>query len=156
VQDEIAARVTQALDAALSVNAAATADRPQNVEAYNPLLKGNFFFQRNKNGDLSLARREYQQALVRDPGYVQAWTGLARVYFFQGYDHELSPEKAEFKVLETLRRALAINPNSAAAHCWLGRTYQTYDWDWKTHKGSWSGPLVSTPLEQGDAPRAST
>jgi tetratricopeptide (TPR) repeat protein len=156
VQDEIAARVTQALDAALSVNAAATADRPQNVEAYNPLLKGNFFFQRNKNGDLSLARREYQQALVRDPGYVQAWTGLARVYFFQGYDHELSPEKAEFKVLETLRRALAINPNSAAAHYWLGRTYQTYDWDWKTHKGSWSGPLVSTPLEQGDAPRAST
>jgi serine/threonine protein kinase len=131
VQDEIAARVTRALDAAPNVNAAATADRPQNVEAYNLLLKGNFFFERNKNGDLDRAQREYQQALVRDPGYAQAWTSLAHVYFFRGYDHELSPKKAESKVLETLRRALAINPNSAAAHCWLGRTYQAYDWDWE-------------------------
>jgi TolB-like protein/cytochrome c-type biogenesis protein CcmH/NrfG len=131
VQDEIAARVTQALDAALNVNAVVTADRPQNVEAYNLLLKGNFFFERNKNGDLGRARREYQQALARDPGYAQAWTSLARVYYFQGYDHELSPKKAESKLLQTLRRALAINPNSAAAHRWLGRTYQAYDWDWE-------------------------
>jgi serine/threonine protein kinase/Tfp pilus assembly protein PilF len=131
VQDEIAARVTQALDAALSVNAAAAAERPQNVEAYNLLLKGNFFFERNKNGDLDRAQREYQQALVRDPGYAQAWTSLAGVYFFQGYDHELSPKKAESKILEALRRALAINPNSAAAHRWLGRTYKAYDWDWE-------------------------
>jgi serine/threonine protein kinase len=35
VQDEIAARVTQALDAALNVNAAATADRPQNLHPYH-------------------------------------------------------------------------------------------------------------------------
>jgi eukaryotic-like serine/threonine-protein kinase len=131
VQDEIAARVTQALDAALHVNAAATADRPQNVEAYTLLLRGNFFFERNKNGDLDRAQRQYQQALVRDPGYVQAWTSLARVYTFQGYNHELSPGKAESKVLESLRRALAINPNSAAAHRWLGQTYQAYDWDWE-------------------------
>jgi eukaryotic-like serine/threonine-protein kinase len=131
VQDDIAARVTQALSAALTVNAAATADRPQNVEAYNLLLKGNFFFQRNKNGDLYRAQREYQQVLVRDPGYAQAWTSLARVYFFRGYFHELSPKQTESKILETLRRALAINPNSSAAHCWLGRTYQAYDWDWE-------------------------
>ena len=131
VQDEIAARVTQALDAALNVKAATTAiDRPQNVEAYNLLLRGNFFFERNKNGDLGRAQREYQQALVRDPGYSQAWISLARVYYYQGYDHELSPKEAESKVLDALRRALAINPNSAAAHRWLGRTYQTYDWDW--------------------------
>jgi eukaryotic-like serine/threonine-protein kinase len=131
VQDDIAARVTQALNAALNVNAAATADRSQNVEAYNLLLKGNFFFQRNKNGDLYRAQREYQQALARDPGYAQAWTSLARIYFFRGYAHELSPKQTEAKILETLRRALAINPNSAAAHCWLGRTYQAYDWDWE-------------------------
>jgi tetratricopeptide (TPR) repeat protein len=101
------------------------------MEAYNHLLEGNFFFERKKNGDLYRAQQEYQQALVSDPGYAQAWTNLAHVYFFRGYDHELSAKTAESKVLETLRRALAINPNLAAAHCWLGRTYQAYDWDWE-------------------------
>jgi serine/threonine protein kinase/TolB-like protein len=147
-QMRIAAQLIKASDA----NAAATADRPQSMEAYNLLLKGNFFFERNKNGDLDRGQREYQQALARDPGYAQAWIGLAGVYFYQGYFHELPPKKAESKVLETLRRALAINPNSAAAHCWLGRTYKAYDWDWESAQKELERAVALDPIGAGGCP----
>jgi eukaryotic-like serine/threonine-protein kinase len=131
VQDDIAGMVTQALSAALSVGARGTAGgRPQNIDAYNLLLKGNFLFERYQPGDLAQAIEQYKLALELDPDYVLAWTKLARAYINQGYTHELAPEEGEAKTLAALRRALTLDPNSAAAHRWLGRTYHAYDWDW--------------------------
>jgi eukaryotic-like serine/threonine-protein kinase len=130
VQDDIAAMVLQALTADLNVSTVATADRPQNVAAYNLLLKGNYFFERQQKGDFERARNQYQQALKKDPTYVRAWTQLVRVYVNQGYAHTLTPAAVRSRSLEALHRALAIDPNSPAAHRWLGRIYHAYDWDW--------------------------
>jgi serine/threonine-protein kinase len=130
VQDDIAAMVSQALSGDLDVSPVATADRPQNVAAYNLFLKGNYFFERQQKGDFERAVNQYQQALKRDPSYVRAWTQLVRLYVNQGYAHTLTPAAVRSRSLQALHRALAIDPNSPAAHRWLGRIYHAYDWDW--------------------------
>ena len=130
VQDDIAAMVTRALSADSTVSTVATADRPQNVAAYNLLLKGNYFFERQQKGDFARALNQYQQALKKDPNYVRAWTQLVRLYINQGYGHMLTPAAVRSRSLEALHRALAIDPNSPAAHRWLGRIYHAYDWNW--------------------------
>ena len=47
VQDEIAGTVVEALKATLTSGASDSAGRERNLEAYELLLKGNFFFARN-------------------------------------------------------------------------------------------------------------
>ena len=55
-----------------------------NIEAYNLLLQGNYYYCRGDSGDNAKAIEVYQQALKLDPHYAVAWAKLARVYAWQG------------------------------------------------------------------------
>jgi TolB-like protein/tetratricopeptide (TPR) repeat protein len=130
VQDEIAGTVVEALKATLTGGATDPAGKEQNVDAYNLLLKGNFFYQRRHAGDSARAIDQYKQALQLDPNYSLAWAKLARVYIVQADIPELSASDAESKARDALQRALSIDPNLAVAHRWLGRIYLNFRWDW--------------------------
>jgi len=84
VQDEIAGTVVEALNATLSSGTSDSAGKERNMDAYNLLLKGNFFYERAHLGDSDQAIEQYQQALNLDPNYALAWAKLARVYIAQG------------------------------------------------------------------------
>jgi TolB-like protein/TPR repeat protein len=145
VQDEIAATVVEALQATLTGGAADSAAREQNVEAYNLLLKGNFFYQRNHSGDYEGAIEQYRHALELDPNYALAWARLARVYIAQGTNSKLSVSDAEAKARDALQRALSIDPNLAVAHRWLGRIYLNFRWDFPPAKREFERAIELDP-----------
>ena len=145
VQDEIAGTVVEALKATLTGGTSDSAGRERNIEAYNLLLKGNFFYERSHPGDYDRAIEQYKHALQLDPNYALAWAKLARVYIWQGNTPELSVSDAESKARDALQRALSIDPNLAVAHRWLGRIYLNFRWDWTAAKSEFERAIALDP-----------
>ena len=145
VQDEIAETVVEALKATLTGGTADSVDRERNVEAYNLLLKGNFFFERSHPGDYEQAIEQYKHALELDPHYALVWAKLARVYIVEAGSPELSVAEAELKARDALQRALSIDPNLAVAHRWLGRIYVNFRWDWTAAKSELERAIALDP-----------
>jgi len=145
VQDEIAGTVVEALKATLTSGTADSASRERNLDAYNLLLKGNFFYERSHPGDYEQAIEQYKHALELDPNYALAWARLARVYIWQGYSPNASIAEQESKARDALQRALSIDPNLAVAHRWLGRFYFNYRWDWAAAKTEFERAMALDP-----------
>jgi TolB-like protein/lipoprotein NlpI len=153
VQDEISGTVVAALKATLAGGVADSAGKEPNLEAYNLLLKGNFFYERSHQGDYDQAIELYKQALKLDPNYALAWVRLARVYIWQGDTSKFPKSERESKARDALQRALSIDPNLAAAHRWLGRIYLNFHWDWTAAKREYERAIALDPtgLEGGYA-----
>src|SRR3954467_12606482 len=84
VQSEIAGAVAKHLQVALLGNNAQTAELPtaatpsnQNIEAYNALLQGNFYYNRFTAEDTRKAIGYYEEAIRLDPRYALAYAHLS-------------------------------------------------------------------------------
>ena len=82
LQDEITRAVAGALKTKLvpGKHAAAQSERPPsgNLEAYNALLQGRFYYVRGAEADIRKAIEFLRQATQLDPRYALAWSELSR------------------------------------------------------------------------------
>jgi hypothetical protein len=67
---------------------------------------------------------QYLRALALDPLYASAWVRMARIYIRFAGSADLSDTESESKARDALQRALAIDPNLAAAYRWTGREFE--------------------------------
>ena len=125
VQSEIAGAVAKQLKVALLGNSGqaaqlATAGTPQNVEAYNALLQGNFYFNRRTADDFRKAIGCYEAAIRLDPRYALAYAKLTApaVNLVTGFGHIATKEKDEamIKARASAKSALELDPNLSEAH----------------------------------------
>jgi adenylate cyclase len=134
VQDEISTTVAKALNAALNASPGMGVQPPSpgttNIEAYNLLLKGNYYFLRGNSGDIAKAIEYIQKALILEPQYSHAWAKLARIYAWQGFIGDLTDTDAEVKVRDAVQRALAADPNCAEAYFARGNMLRLIVGDW--------------------------
>ena len=127
VQSEIAGAVAKQLKVALLGNNGqaaqlATAATPsnQNVEAYNALLQGNFYFNRRTAEDFRKAIGYYEEAIRLDPRYALAYAKLStrRLNLATNYGVIATKEREEAiaKARASAKSALELDPNLAEAH----------------------------------------
>jgi TolB-like protein/Tfp pilus assembly protein PilF len=149
VQDEISTTVAKALNAALNPSAAVGVQPASlgttNIEAYNLLLKGNYYFWRGNKGDEAKAVEHIQKALNLEPQYSLAWAKLARTYAWQGHTGELSAADAKAKVRDAVQRALAIDPNCAEAYYARGNIFRFIVGDWTAAKSDYERAAALDP-----------
>ena len=152
VQDEISTTVAKALNVALNATKAVgiqvAAKGTTNIEAYNLLLQGKYFYDRGGRGDAARAVERYQQALRLDPHYALAWAALARSYANQGYAGDLTATEAEVKGREAAERALAIDPNCAEAYYARGIVAFVVTGDWVAAKSDFARTVALDPHGQ--------
>jgi TolB-like protein/Tfp pilus assembly protein PilF len=129
VQDEIATTVANALKAELTKETHPATAGTANVDTYNLILQGNYFFGRANQGDLERAVSSFQQAIKREPRNAVAWARLGRVYVWRGLQGEITSSEARPKALDAVQQALAINPSLAEAHYALGNLHAYLDQD---------------------------
>ena len=127
-QAEIATRVAQALDVALSAGEQhrLEAKAAQNLPAYDAYLRGEEVSQSMTATDPPTLRRSvghYEQAVALDPGFVEAWARLSRA-LSQIYNSDPTPAGAE-RALFAAEKALAIGPERPEGHQALGYYYMT-------------------------------
>jgi len=127
VQSEIAGAVAKELKVALLGNNGqaaplTTAATPsnQNVEAYNALLQGNFYFNRSTAEDFRKAIGYYEEAIRLDPRYALAYARLeaATLNLATSFGGIATKEREELiaKARASAKRALELDPNLADGH----------------------------------------
>jgi len=133
VQSEIAGAVAKQLKVALLGNNGQTAKlvtsatpSNQNVEAYNALLQGNFYFNRRTADDIRKAIGYYKEAIRLDPRYALAHAQLSRAaeslaVNFTGGEEAIAQARA------SAPRALELDPNLPEAHIAQSRVLEDLD-----------------------------
>jgi TolB-like protein len=77
VQEEIARAIVGALSPTLRARWRRSGLQPRDLATYELYLEGRYFLGRRTSGDLRRAAGYFEQAVARDPGYAQAYAGLA-------------------------------------------------------------------------------
>jgi eukaryotic-like serine/threonine-protein kinase len=102
----------------------------ENSEAYQYYVKGRFYLEKRTRENLYKAIDEFNQAIVKDPNYAQAYAALADAYIFL-LDREVIPaSEASPKIRSAAQRALEIDPTLSEAHAALAAVKEEVDWDW--------------------------
>jgi TolB-like protein/Tfp pilus assembly protein PilF len=127
VQEDLADRVAQALNATLHGAAPQSDAQGPSKEAYNLVLQGNYFRNRLNSGDEKKARQAYTDATKADPNYALAWAKLAET-------EDTDTNEGVALAIQDLRRSLSLDPNLAFAHYELGRTLMYFEWNWAEAK----------------------
>jgi serine/threonine-protein kinase len=156
VQSEIAGAVAKQLKVALLGNNGqaaqlATAATPsnQNVEAYNALLQGNFYFNRRTAEDTRKAIGYYEEAIRLDPRYALAYAklSLAAGSLVNNYVSIATKEGQEAiaKARASAKRALALDPNLADSHLAQGVVLMNNDFNFAEAEAEYRRALELAP-----------
>jgi TolB-like protein len=120
VQDEVVARIVEALFGKLAVSKLPDRKPPKSLEAYDLCIQGRFLYLKMMAEENKAARRHFEQAIALDPDYAQAHARLAMTHW-QGWTNWFEPVDPHRRLaLENARRAVALDPNDPLAHLVLG------------------------------------
>src|SRR6185437_4948574 len=139
VEDQLAKAVAQEIQVQFAVQQQGqlASAHPVNQEAFQAYLQGYYFWEKNTDQDTEMAGKYFERAIQLDSSYALAWAALSRVRKWQA-SRGLIPTEEGYRVSrEEVKRALALNPNLAAAHLQMGRIQQQIDFDWTAADASY-------------------
>ena len=158
VQSEIAGAVAKQLKVALlgtngqsaQLTTAATPSN-QNVEAYNALLQGNFYFTRRTADDTRKAIGYYQEAIRLDPRYALAYAQLSLAANALSTNYAIVAPREVEELIATARasakRSLELDPNLAAAHVAQGESLRAIDLNFVEAEAEYRRALELAPQD---------
>ncbi|HEY0461641.1 MAG TPA: winged helix-turn-helix domain-containing protein [Pyrinomonadaceae bacterium] len=115
VQDEISARITDALKVRLSAEEQTRLERPPtgNIEAFQLYLRGNDNLNSISPDHLNAAIKYFNDAIALDPNFALAYAKLANAYgIARSFNFPSAAQLAEKAAL----KAIELDPNLAEAH----------------------------------------
>jgi DNA-binding winged helix-turn-helix (wHTH) protein/TolB-like protein/Tfp pilus assembly protein PilF len=150
IEDSISQKVADALTLNLSGEEQRRLTRPFTASnnAYQLYMKGRFFWNKRTVDGVKKSLEYFQQAIDADPGYAEAYVGLADAYIMAGsYGYSiLSPREAMPKAEAAVQKALDIDDTLAEAHASLAYIKFTYDWDWAGAEQEFKRSIALNPL----------
>jgi tetratricopeptide (TPR) repeat protein/predicted Ser/Thr protein kinase len=120
LQDKIVYELSQGLNVALQGTEVAEIERQEtrSVEAYESFARGMMNLRQATRESMERAIAAFEEATRHDPEYAKAWAALGGAYSLKG--SFMSMPEMIHRAIEIERRALAIDPELADAHVWLG------------------------------------
>lgn len=85
-------------------------------DAYNIWLRARYHFNKWNPADVELSIQLFEKAVEIDPGFTDAWVGLADAYSFMATTQFMPPALAWEKSIEFTRKAWSLNPDNAGVH----------------------------------------
>ncbi|MGE5235750.1 MAG: protein kinase domain-containing protein [Acidobacteriota bacterium] len=133
IQDEIARGVVDKLKGKLLAGdqQALVRRHEPSPEAYHLHLKGRYFFNRRRAGDLQLAIAHFEKAIAADPLYAPPYQGIAEVFNVLGLWGFLPPDVAMARAKAAAQRAIELDDSLAEAHAALAFVLLLYEWRWE-------------------------
>ncbi|MBS0580077.1 MAG: TIR domain-containing protein [Proteobacteria bacterium] len=126
VQDEIAARVVDALKVSLPAAAAAGTGRPENAQAYNEYLLGVHFMDRGSPAGYASAEQALRRAIKLDPNYAAAYARLALAEAY--WSDQTGDDSGLKRATADVEHAITLAPNQPDGY--FARGYLRVLWLW--------------------------
>ena len=101
----------------------------KNPDAYQLYLKGRYYWNKRTAADVNDALSYFNQAIALDPGYAQAYAGLADAYSVLPYISGGDPNESFPKSNAAARKALELDASLAHPHAILASNGMEHDWD---------------------------
>src|SRR2546428_6459342 len=129
-QEEAARAVTTRLRPELLAGVGAARRPTENLAAHNLYLQGRYHLNQRTEEGLRKAVDFFEKAIVEDPQYAPAYSGLSDAYGLLGHYGVLGPADVWTKTASSAASAVMLDGNSAEAHTSLAHVKATQDWDW--------------------------
>jgi len=128
-QDLIAGEISNKLAALLGASATGKQAKggTDNEEAYRLYIQGTVLA--DKRNDVRKAIEYFEQAVQLDPTFALAYAELANAHIFAFNGNGRSATEGYIKAKAAIEKALAIAPDLAEAHSYLGVIKTNYEWD---------------------------
>jgi TolB-like protein/lipoprotein NlpI len=127
VQDEIAARVVDALKVTLPAAANSTG-RTENAEAYNQYLLGRNLMDRSTPAGYASAEQAFRRAIALDRDYAGAYSQLALAEAY--WSDQTGDGSGLARATPDAERAIALAPDRADGYFARGFLRTLWLWDW--------------------------
>jgi len=123
LQDRIVYELSQGLNLAVGEGERAEIERVEtrSVEAYESYARGMMNLRLASRDSLERAIALLERATRQDPDYAEAWAALGLAHNLKG--SFMSLPELQLRAIEHERRAIALDPDLAAARLWLGSAY---------------------------------
>jgi len=146
VQDEIARAIVERLKVAFDAGAAPRLVKAatDNMEAYQEYLTGRAMLYR-RGPWIVRALESFEKAVALDPGYAQAWAGVADAYTALSYYGYRRPDEAMPAAVEAATRATVADPESAEAHNALAVAALLWERDFEKAEREFQEALALNP-----------
>ncbi len=132
LQDDIAGAVVQELKLKLFEVPSVKISGTGNIDAYNLILQGNYFFDKLDKENVAKAVDFYTQALIIDSTDALAWGKLANAISRQSWQNYIDRREGREKARKAALKSIALNKNLAIGYIELGdlNLYQDFEWKW--------------------------
>src|SRR6266478_5370579 len=147
VQKEIARNVSEKLRLKLT-----GADQTQLAKtytesgaAYEAYLKGRYHWNKRTDEGFKQATNFFQEAIVKDPNYALAYTGLADCYTLRSDYGFLAPKEGYALAKGAVTLALKYDESLAEAHTSLASIKAVTDWDWQGAENEYRRAIELNP-----------
>ena len=147
VQKEIARNVSEKLRLKLT-----GADQTQlaktyteSGEAYEAYLKGRYHWNKRTDEGFKQATDFFQEAIVKDPNYALAYSGLADCYTLRSDYGFLAPKEGYALAKGAVTLALKYDDSLAEAHTSLASIKAVTDWDWQGAENEYRRAIELNP-----------
>ncbi len=117
----------------------------ENPEAYEAYMKGRYFWNKRTETGLNKGLEYFREAIKMDPGFADAYVGIADSYATLGLYAVLPPKQAFPAAKDAGTRALQMDDSVAAAHATLGFIHFYYDWSAAASEDEFRHALEENP-----------
>ena len=121
------------------------AARQVNPEAYEAYLQGQFHWYKLTRPDLDSALQYFELALTKDPGYAQAYAGIAGVWVGRQQQGFVPTSEAAPKAKAAVAKALELDSMLAEVHDTMAGIKTWTDWDWEGGEAEYRRAIELNP-----------
>jgi serine/threonine-protein kinase len=114
-------------------------------EAYEAYLKGRYHWNKRTEEGFKQAANFFQEAIVKDPNYALAYTGLADCYTLRSDYGFLAPKEGYALAKGAVTLALKYDDSLAEAHTSLASIKAVTDWDWQGAENEYRRAIELNP-----------
>jgi TolB-like protein/Tfp pilus assembly protein PilF len=146
IQDDIAQNITNKLKLTLlkpQDQKPLIVARTNNIEAYQCYLHGRQLL--DQRAHVNQAVSYFQKALVLDPNYALAHSGMAYAYFYQVFFGGISPTDAFPKARQSAKNAIHLDPAITEPYLIDGLMSCYYEWEFDVAEQKFTQALALNP-----------
>jgi len=130
-QERVAQAIVRKLEPEFAEGPRPSGRRPtENLAAHNLYLQGRYHLSQRSEEGLLKALEFFEKALVEDPQYALAHSGLADAYGLCNHYGVMGPSDVWTKAASSAATAVMLDDDSGEAHTSLAHVKSTQDWDW--------------------------
>ena len=151
LQEAVAQNIVERIEISLTPQERVTlaSTHPVAPEAHEDYLKGRYYFNQRTRGALDKSIEFFQQAIVRDPDYAAAYSGLADTYAMLGFRGHVPSKDALTRAKAAALKAIELDDTLAEPHVSLAFIAETHEWDWATAQREYKRAVQLNPGDAG-------